>query len=474
MRTRSFDGRARRVGPIRMLLPIGAIAAAIGFASPCRADEIRYRDPATCEIVVEKISDTSEETWATIGYRTKPGAPIKRIDTRLLVDIVRDASDSSTAAFASATQEYASAELHRRAHRLRNGRGRRAHRGPRDREGRVQALRGVGGRQADRQAEVVRRRRPVPLRAGELPGGHGEERPDARRRRAARARRGFSDEKGFLARYKEGKSRWYADAWLLKGQCQLALKKYDEAAATFDALYEKVLKTPAIGARFAYEAKLGARADRRGQGRGVRLGAAYDSAAAALQSLLEQAPDACSRADLGRFYNEARMKKARVMLDAATKNDAPTDFAELRKYLEAGTPDGPSPAVRGQAEGSRRRRRRRSPRPHGPGRRPERHRPGAPEREALRRSRLRLRQRPDQVLRGRRRGPPGALLPRQGRRRRRRPRRPSPTRRRSTSPRPTPPARSSSGRGRTPPGPRSSDGSRQKGSLTVPGSPRPA
>jgi TolA-binding protein len=147
-------------------------------------------------------------------------------------------------------------------------------------------------------------------------------------------------EKGFLVRYKEGKSRWYADAWLLKGRCQVALKKYDEAAATFDGLYDKVLKTAAIGARFAYEAKSGAGQIAEAKGAASDASIAYESAAAALQSLLEQATDNCSRADLGRYYNEARMQKARVLLDAATKNDAPTDFAQLRKYLESGTPDG--------------------------------------------------------------------------------------------------------------------------------------
>ncbi len=52
------------------------------------------------------------------------------------------------------------------------------------------------------------------------------------------------EEKGYLARYKEGKSRWYADALLLRAQALLGLKKHDEAAAAFDALYQKAIADP--------------------------------------------------------------------------------------------------------------------------------------------------------------------------------------------------------------------------------------
>lgn len=316
--------------------------AAIG-AARAEADEIRYRNPETCDVVVEKFDrekpgDIAEESWATIGYRLKAGAPIKRIETRFLVDIVRDASDSQSTAYRSALSEMASGNFG--AARIQFGQV------------------AGGGRMQDAEKGTIAFK---PF--SDAASGKGKEKwyvdgaqfgyakasylegmskndltlvDDALRALDAES----AGEKGFLVRYKEGKSRWYADAWLLKGRCQVALKKFDEATATFDGLYDKVLKTAAIGARFAYEAKLGAGQIAEAKGIAPDAAIAYESAAAALQSLLEQATDNCSRADLGRFYNEARMQKARVMLDGATKNDAPTDFAQLRKYLEAGTPDG--------------------------------------------------------------------------------------------------------------------------------------
>lgn len=332
-----LDLRDRPASALAALAAASALLVGIvAFAPAARADEIRYLNPATCETVVEKIADVTEESWTTIGYRVKAGAPIKRIETRYLVELTRDANDSQSNAFRSAAQELRSGNFG----------------GARAGFGQVAG----GGRTTDPDSGKITFK---PFPAAE--GGKAKWYVDAAQYHYALAsyREGLAKndltlvsealraldndaagEKGFLARYKEGRSRWYADAWALKGDCQLALKNFDDAAATYDALYQKLLTTPAIGARYASRAKLGVGRIAEAKGSMSEAATAYDAAAAALQSLLEQAQDACSRADLGRFFNEARMQKARIMLDAATKNDAPTDFAELRKYLETGTPDG--------------------------------------------------------------------------------------------------------------------------------------
>lgn len=316
-----------------------ASAAFVGdyVAAPARADEIRYKSPETCETLpAETVAEVVEESWVTIGYRTRAGGPIKRIETRYLVELKRSGDDSQSNAYRGALQELAAGNFE--AARKQFG-----------------AVAG-GGRSQDAESGKIAFKPFSDASGGKakwyVDGAHYHYALSSYREGIAKNDLTLVDdalraldadgagEKGFLARYKEGKSRWYGDAWVLKGLCQIALKKFDEALATFDTLYQKVLATPAIGARIAYDAKLGAGRVAEAKGATTDAAMAYDAAAAALQSLLEQAQDACSRADLGRFYNEARMQKARVMLDAATKNAAATDFAELRKYLEAGTPDG--------------------------------------------------------------------------------------------------------------------------------------
>ena len=324
----------------RVALAGVAFAASFGvgavFAPWARADEIRYKDPETCETKTEPVFDVTEESWVTIGYRAKDKGPIKRIETRFLVELKRGGDDSQSNAYRSALQELAAGNFE----------------AARKQFGSV----GGGGRSQDPESGKVGFKPFADAAGGKakwyVDGAHYHYALASYREGMAKNDLPLVDdalraldadsagEKGFLARYKEGKSRWYGDAWVLKGLCQIVLKKFDEATATFDTLYQKVLTTPAIGARIAYDAKVGA--GRVAEAKGSTSGAAtaYDAAAAALQSLLEQAQDACTRADLGRYYNEARMQKARVMLDAATQNAAATDFAELRKYLEAGTPDG--------------------------------------------------------------------------------------------------------------------------------------
>lgn len=330
--------------PPRFRFPVGArvgafAAGLLGLAAPlllagaARADEIRYIDPKKCEPAVLQVAEVTEETWTTIGYRVKPKGAVERLEMRYVTDVRRSAEDAQTKTFSAAMTE------------LQNG----SLTSARQSFGAVAG----GGLQDDESGKLVFK--PFPAAEGGKVKWYADYaqyhyalclvREGAFKGEAPLVEAALKvldgdggAEKGFLARYKEGKSRWYADALLLRAQALLGLKKYDEATAAFDTLYEKAIRNP-LGVRFAYEAKLGPGRVAEAKGSTTDAGMAYDAASAALQSLFDQATDPCSRRDLGRLYNEARMQRARVMLEAAQKTDAASDYAELRKYLESGKPE---------------------------------------------------------------------------------------------------------------------------------------
>jgi len=316
---------------IALLLAIGGLLSLAGHAG---ADEIRYIDSKKCEPAVLSVAEVTEETWTTIAYKVKAKGPIERMEMRFVTDVRRVTEDAQTKAFAAAVSDLQNGSL--TSARLSFG-----------------SVAGGGLVQDGETGKLVFK----PFPGAE--GGKAKWYADYAQYHYALClvREGVSKddvslldaalkvldgdgatEKGFLARYKEGKSRWYADALLLRAQALLGLKKHDEALAAFDLLYEKAIRNP-IGVRFAYEAKLGPGRVAEAKGSTTDAGMAYDAASAALQSLFDQATDPCSRRDLGRLYNEARMQRARVMLEAAQKTEAPSDYAELRKYLESGKPE---------------------------------------------------------------------------------------------------------------------------------------
>jgi tetratricopeptide (TPR) repeat protein len=303
-------------------------------AAPAVADEIRYADAQTCEPTVEQVAEIQDESWTQVSYRVRAGQPLKRLDTRLLIDIRRSDSDTQSNLFRSALAEFQSANW---------GAARQAF-------GTVAG----GGRTQDAATGTIEYRPFPAVEAGKtkwyvayahyyyaassleegLQKGEAALIEDALR--AVDADK--ADEKGFLARYKEGKSRFYADAWLVKAKALVALKKYDEAAAAFDGLYQKSLTTP-IGVRFSYEAKVGAGLIAEAKGDPKAAETAYEGAAAALQSLFDQPQDACGKREIGRWFNEARIQKARVMLAEAEKAASPAEFARMRAFLVQGTPE---------------------------------------------------------------------------------------------------------------------------------------
>ena len=305
------------------------------FARRASADEIRYTDPKKCEPAVLQVAEVTEETWTTIAYKLKAKGAIERMEMRFVTDVRRTAEDAQTKAFAAAVTELQNGSL--TAARLSFG-----------------SVAGGGLVEDGETGKLVFKAFPA-TEAGKAAKWYADyaqyhyalclvreglfKNETPLLEAALKVLDGDGGaEKGFLARYKEGKSRWYADALLLRAQALLGLKKHEEAAAAFDTLYEKAIRNP-IGVRFAYEAKIGPGRIAEAKGSTQDAGMAYDAASAALQSLFDQATDPCGRRDLGRLYNEARMQRARVMLEAAQKTEAPSDYAELRKYLEAGRPE---------------------------------------------------------------------------------------------------------------------------------------
>lgn len=319
--------------PRRPSLALAALALAATAAGAARADEIRYLDPATCAPTSKTVADIVEENWLQVSFRVKAGQAVERVDTRLVLDIKRSAEDAQATAYRAAVSELDSgnAEAARSAFAAVAGGGRTVDPGTGKAE--YKPFAPEAGKAKWYVGYAIYHYALASYRDG-VAKGDKQLLEDALRALDADS----GEEKGYLARYKEGKNRWYADALLLKAQTLLALDRADQAAAAFDALYQKSITTP-IGARFAYEAKLGP--GRVAEAKKDLTGAetAYEAAAAAVQSLLEQTTDPCSRRDYGRYYNEARMEKARVMREAAEKEGSAAAFGRLRTFLQQGTPE---------------------------------------------------------------------------------------------------------------------------------------
>jgi tetratricopeptide (TPR) repeat protein len=335
----------RRALALPLLLAAAAPAA--------RADEIRWRDPQTCETKTEKVAEVVAETWVEVSARTKErGGVDKRIPARLIVDIVRPADDAQATRFAEAVGD------------LLRGRFAEARSG-------FAAISGGGPKVTEQGQRVF-----VPFNASDVPGKapkwHAEyahyyyaEAAWREAVRRGRDKQGLEEalralvadepapkpdpkdkekkdppvgEKGFLARFAVGKSRFYPDAMLLKARVLQDLGRSDEALKAYDELYAKAIELP-IGARWAYEAKVGPGRLAEARGAAADAETAYEAAAQALEQLIATAPDPCTRRDYGRYYNEAGIQKARVLLEAAEKAASPPAFARLQEYLRTRTPD---------------------------------------------------------------------------------------------------------------------------------------
>jgi tetratricopeptide (TPR) repeat protein len=330
--------------PFLWNVAIAAAAALAALPRAARADEIVVQDPETCERQTVKASEIVSETWVQIQYREKERGPLKTIPTADVVEIRRDTNDQQAARLTDALEELRRGNVReaREALQIVNGGGWKV-----DSEGRKVF---VAFNEADAQAK------------GKRPSWVSEYSQFFYAR--ALVKEGLADKKndlleeallalddrpvpggdakktsgGFLKRFKDGNSRWYPEALMLDAQALTALGRYDDAAKRYDELYGYAASLP-IGPRWAYEAKVGAGEIAEAQGKPVDAVNAYVAAADVMRILLEKETHNCARREIGRYYSKARMKGAEVKLHAAEEHRSKAEFADLRKYIEDGSPD---------------------------------------------------------------------------------------------------------------------------------------
>ncbi len=311
------------------------LAASFALAPGARADDIQYYDPQTGNLQVEKAFEVQNETWLLVSYRPKEGKPLKTIETRLVKDVVRTQDDANAAKFRTAMDEYKKGAYRQAALAFAE-------------------VAGAGLRHnAANDAEEY-----TPFTAEDKkPKWYAEyahywfadamyQSAVAKKEKDAKALdfalravdADSKDEKGFLARFREGKSRWYANAMLLKADVLRAQGKMDEATKAYDALGDAATRN-AIGPRWSYEAQKGKGKIQEAKGARPEAESAYEAATSVLVSLTETAPDPWTRGELGRYYSEMRREKGRVIRETAEASDSPPEYERLKTYLIEGTPD---------------------------------------------------------------------------------------------------------------------------------------
>ena len=316
---------------LRVSLGAALAVLAIAKAATAAADEIRVLDGATCEQKTLRVFEVTDENWVEIRFRPAQNKPLDKVDTRLVLDIRRGETDPQVVAFRAAEADFARGNF-------------------------ASARQGFatiagGGWVKDPQNDQYSFKPFPPAEAGKAPkwysiysqfffarAAFAEGKAKGDKALIGHALRALetdtNTEKGFLARTKEGKSRWYADALLLRADCLLELGRYADAATAYDDLFQKSIQNPAIGAKWTYQAKIGPGRIAEEQGDGAKAEGEYAAAAAAVQGAMATAPDACARRDLGRFYCEAKMRAASIILRSAEKANSAAEYERLNNYLQ--------------------------------------------------------------------------------------------------------------------------------------------
>ena len=333
-----------------LLLLAAVLTALLVVSSPALADEITFMDPETCAESTVRVEEITSETWTEVKYREKARGPEVAVPTALVVNIKRDSGGGAQVR-----------ELQNAIGELRRGNLAEARRA-------LKVLSGGGYKQNLESGKLEyqsfaqndppgRRSRP------EWPSEYahffyakslfeeGMARDDEELLRHAYLALvdqpdpdGRKDEKGkalttggFLKRFEGGNSRWYADAMTLAARTLVGLKKYDEAAKMFKQLGDDAIAAD-IGPNWAYEAKLGTGRIAEAQGKYLEAINAYKDAASFMRLLLPRETRGCFRRVIGRLHSRARMQAAGIMLQRAEKNRSPSEFAELRDFINQSTP----------------------------------------------------------------------------------------------------------------------------------------
>ena len=143
---------------------------------------------------------------------------------------------------------------------------------------------------------------------------------------------------GFLARFKDGASRFYPAALHLKALTLVGMGKYDEAREVFDLLYSSAVKVP-LHPRWAYEAKIGLGTIEQAKGDANKARSAFNSAATVMRARLEKEETPLYRNEYGRYFSRARSQVALLRMADAEKDNNTASYQALRSYLEGNSPE---------------------------------------------------------------------------------------------------------------------------------------
>jgi tetratricopeptide (TPR) repeat protein len=318
-------------------------AALVAQALPAWAEDlILKRNPDTCEIETIRAFEVLPETWTEVRYKESARGQEKSVPLPLVVDIQRGGTSKEKSLLEAALQELERGNVTEARIALRDlaaggykldegalkftpfpkpGTGPKGKRPAWTQEyahffyGKALVLEGKksGNAKQFEEALLVLTDVPVPGQDKETTGG-------------------------FLGRFKGGNSRWLPEAMLLKAEALVGLKKYDEASAAYNELFDQAVGA-GLAPRWVYEAKIGPGRVAEAQGDSDKAVRAYEQAPTALETLLAQAPNRCLRLDIGRYYSLMRMQAAEVLLKKAEAAGTAAAFMPVRGYLEDSTAD---------------------------------------------------------------------------------------------------------------------------------------
>lgn len=344
---------------MRVLIPVAAsrpltlslvlLGGLLTWARPARAEEILARHPDTCELVTIKCAEVLPETWTEVEYREGAKGPTKKVSLALVVEIRRTTGAQERSNLENAIQELERGNLTEARTALREL----AAGGYASQEGqRVFTSfmpKGVSATKGKRPAWTKEYAHFYYAKALVLEGRKTANDKlldealmcldDVPLPAAADAKdKDKETSGGFLARFKGGNSRWYADALLLRAQALVGLKRYDEALKAYEELFNQAVGV-GLSPRFVYEAKVGPGEIAEAQGDASKAAQVYEQAPTALDTLLAQAPNRCLRLEIGRAFSQVRARAAGLKIKNAEAAGSPAAYVAVKAFLLDSLPD---------------------------------------------------------------------------------------------------------------------------------------
>ena len=328
---------------------------ALGLASiciPAHADEIIVRDLDTGAKSSINVWGVTSESWSEVKYKERERSAEKSVPTLTVVEINRSSDKSANAQALRA----AIAELERGHHR--------------EAADAFQAING-GGTKLDLETgerkfvsfsendPSGRNKRPSWIseyshfyyaKAKYLQGAKNNDRAALEEAVLAlddvKAPSGEGKTGGFLGRFANGNSRFFAEAMMLKANALARLKRYDEAKATFAELDAEAIKVP-LEPRWLYEGAIGPGVIAEDKGDLKAATAAYNAASNKMWVMLGKEQRRWLLAEVGRYISRATMRTTAAMLSEAEKSGDAGDFRQLSAHIAGTSPD----ALRKKAQG---------------------------------------------------------------------------------------------------------------------------